>query len=80
MTNNEKVMYLGPTIRGVVRNGTVFSGGIPKNLSEFTAKNPIANHLIVPLPEIVNTKAALNAEGTVEAIAYQRIEKIVKGE
>ena len=28
------VMYLGPTIRGVVKHGAVFSGGIPGRLEK----------------------------------------------
>lgn len=35
---NKKVMYLGPTIRGVVKNGAVFEGGIPKNLEKIARK------------------------------------------
>ena len=34
------VMYLGPTIRGVVKHGAVFSGGIPGRLEKLTAKKP----------------------------------------
>ena len=43
------VMYLGPTIRGVVKHGAVFSGGIPGRLEKLTAKKPIMNHLIVQI-------------------------------
>ena len=32
MTNNEQVMYIGPTLRGVAKSGAVFSDGIPKKL------------------------------------------------
>lgn len=46
---NKKVMYLGPTIRGVVKNGAVFEGGIPKNLEKIAGKKPIIQNLIVPL-------------------------------
>ena len=38
MTNSEKVMYLGPTIRGVARSGAVFEGGIPKKLVKLSEK------------------------------------------
>ena len=46
---NKQVMYMGPTIRGVVRNGAVFSGGIPKSLEKMAEKKPIIKNLIVPL-------------------------------
>ena len=53
---NKQVMYMGPTIRGVVRNGAVFSGGIPKSLEKMAEKKPIIKNLIVPLSEIVQVK------------------------
>ncbi len=70
---NKQVMYMGPTIRGVVRNGAVFSGGIPKSLEKMAEKKPIIKNLIVPLSEIVQVKKDVDTEGTVAAVAYNRI-------
>lgn len=89
MTKTEgMVMYLGPTIRGVVKNGAVFESGLPKKLSLVVEQKPIVNNLIVPLSEIVEVKRAIDQEGTAEAVAYDRIEafsgdeikKITEGE
>ena len=75
MTKSESpVMYLGPTIRGVVKYGAVFSGGIPKR------KKPIVKQLIVPLSDIVKAKTAIDTEGTVEAVAYDKIEALSEAE
>ena len=68
-----KCMYLGPTIRGVAKSGTVFEGGLPKKLSTLAEKKPIINNLIVPLNGIVAAKAAIDKEGTAEAVAYDKI-------
>ena len=84
----KKCMYLGPTIRGVAKSGTVFEGGLPKKLSTLAEKKPIINNLIVPLDGIVATKAAIDKEGTAEAVAYDKIaamtddevKKLTKGE
>ncbi|WP_024346585.1 hypothetical protein [Lacrimispora indolis] len=77
MTKAEgKVMYLGPTIRGVVKNGDVFEGGLPKKLSKVAEKKPIVKNLIVPLSDIVETKRAIDQEGTAEAVAFDKIEAI----
>ncbi len=60
---NGRVMYIGPTIHGVVKNGAVFSGGIPKTLERLTREKPIMKNLIVPLSGIVQAarKAPLPA-------------------
>lgn len=81
MTKTEgKVMYLGPTIRGVVKNGAVYEGGLPKKLSLVAEKKPIVKNLIVPLAEIVEIKRAIDQEGTAEAIAYDKISEISAAE
>lgn len=76
MTKSEKVMYLGPTIRGVARSGAVFEGGIPKKLAKLSEKKAVMKSLIVPLSEIVAAKTAINTEGTAEAIAYDKIDAL----
>lgn len=84
----KKVMYMGPTLRGVVRSGSVFEGRLPKNLSRLAEKRPVINNLIVPLSDVVAMKKAIETEGTAEAVAYgkidalsgREIEEILKGE
>ncbi len=60
-------MYLGPTIRGVVKNGAVFEGGIRRILKKIAGKKPIIQNLIVPLENIVDVSKNIRVEGTAEA-------------
>ena len=76
----QRLMYIGPDIRGVARSGAVFMGGIPERLSKYAQEHKIINNLIVPVSGLVEAKKALNEEGTVESISYERLEKILKGE
>lgn len=80
MTNNEQVMYIGPTLRGVAKSGAVFSGGIPKKLEKLAAKKPIIKNLIVPISGIVQAKKDVDTEGTVAAVAYDRISALSEAE
>ncbi len=80
MTNNEQVMYIGPTLRGVAKSGAVFSGGIPKDLEKLAAKKPIINNLLVPLSGIVQATKDVKTEGTVAAVAYERISSLSEAE
>ena len=77
---NKKVMYLGPTIRGVVKNGAVFEGGIPKNLEKIAGKKPIIQNLIVPLANIVDVSKNIRVEGTAEAISEAEVKEYTEGE
>ena len=74
------VMYLGPTIRGVVKYGAVFSNGIPKKLEKIVQKKPIMESLIAPLEEIVDRKKKIDEEGSVEFVAYDAIEALKQEE
>lgn len=80
MTNNEQVMYIGPTLRGVAKSGAVFSDGIPKKLEKLAAKKPIIKNLIVPISGIVQAKKDVDTEGTVAAVAYDRISALSDAE
>ena len=70
---NEQVMYIGTKLRRVGKSGAVFSGGIPKKLEKLAAKKPIIKNLIVPISGIVQAKKDVDTEGTVAAVAYDRI-------
>ena len=73
-------MYIGPTLRGVAKSGAVFSGGIPKKLEKLAAKKPIIKSLIVPISGIVQAKKDVDTEGTVAAVAYDRISALSEAE
>ena len=77
---NEQVMYIGPTLRGVAKSGAVFSDGIPKKLEKLAAKKPIIKNLIVPISGIVQAKKDVYTEGTVAAVAYDRISALSEAE
>ena len=75
-----KVMYLGPTLRGVARSGSVFENGIPASLASLAEKKPIIKNLIVPLPEAVEIKKAIDTEGPAEAAAFDKIAALSRNE
>ena len=54
------VVYCGPTVRGVAKQYTVFSGGIPEALEDFSERHP-------------ETRRKMETAGTAEAILYHKI-------
>lgn len=46
------VAYCGPTIPGVARQYTVYTGGIPTPLAEAIEKNPAMEGLVIPLDQL----------------------------
>ncbi len=77
---NKKVMYMGLTLRGVARSGSVFENGLPANSVQTGRKKTIIEHLIVPLAGALEPKQAIDTEGTAEAVAYDKIEALSRSE
>ena len=70
---NGTSMYIGPTVRGVVRHGATFSGGVPSRLEKLAAAMPIMRNLIVPLSTLESAIKETNTEGAARAVAYDRV-------
>lgn len=77
MTNT---MYIGPSIRGVVRHGAAFSGGLPARVQKLADAKPIINNLIVPVSDLADAIKRSNEEGTAVAVAYDRISELTETE
>lgn len=77
MTNT---MYIGPSVRGVVKHGAAFSGGLPARLERLADAKPIIKNLIVPVSELADAIKRSNEEGSVVAVAYDRISELTEAE
>ena len=70
------VMYLGPTISGVVKYSTVFKNGVfTKNVREYMEQMPCMKELFVPLGELPNAINELNKEKSVLKAIYMQVAK-----
>lgn len=66
-------VYCGPTVRGVVKQYTVFAGNIPEPLQAFIDKHPEAKALLVAVDRFAETRKKMETAGTAEAILYHKI-------
>lgn len=71
------VVYCGPSIRGVARQFTVYSNGVPGELRAVAEKHPVIGGLIVPLNRFANVRAALYEVGTAENILYEKAKELL---
>lgn len=77
MTNT---MYIGPSIRGVVKHGAAFSGGLPARVEKLADEKPIIKNLIVPVSDLADAIKRSNEEGSAVAVAYDRISELTETE
>ncbi len=76
----KQLMYMGPSIPGIVKSTTVFIGGLPKDLTMVAEKVPAVNKLLVPVDRITETTKSLSERGSVENVSYNSILKYLEGE
>ena len=68
----DKVVYVGPAIRGVVQSGTVFNNGLPAALQKKIEENPVFGSLLVPVQELGKAKRELRDGATALSACYKK--------
>ena len=72
----DNVMYLGPTILGVVRHSTVFKDGVlPQKVKACVEQFPMMEKLFVGLDAIPATVKELNKEQSTLKTIYSQVSK-----
>jgi len=74
----EKVVWCGPTVRGVAAQYTVFIGGAPQRVQDFIAKYPIAASLLVPDNKFTEVRARICSGKGAECIIIRNLLKQIK--
>lgn len=71
-------MYLGPTIRGVVQESTIYYGTLSEILKRLEAAinaYPLIRRLLVPYTEIAFIRQKIKAKANPYSSAYRRLEE-----
>ena len=75
----ENLMYLGPTIIGVVRHSTIFKNGVlPREVTECIEQLPVMRKLFVVTEESPATMKELSKEQSVLKTIYSQVSKKFK--
>lgn len=61
---SEPVAYLGPDLKNVAINGTVYIGGLPAALQAKIKEVPAIKGLIVPISSMATAGVAISTQGT----------------
>ncbi len=73
------LMYLGPTITGVVRHSTVFKDGVlPQKVNECVEQFPMMKKLFVGLDEVPAAANELNMKQSTLRTIYSQVSKKFK--
>lgn len=70
------LVYCGPTVKGVAKQFTVYTNGLPATLEKYMEEHPAAKALTVTMDRFATVRENLRKAGTAEAILF---EKLMKG-
>ena len=73
------VMYVGPTIQGVVRKNTVFNNGLPKAFVELQASIPIISNLVIEIDDVAKARRESENPASVLSVAYRKVLELTGG-
>lgn len=72
-------VYCGPSVRGVARQYTCFTGELPEQMKKFVEQHPMAEGLIVPYDKVAQTRANMEQPAlpgrpkTAERIIFEQL-------
>ena len=72
-------MYVGPAIPGVIKQGTVLLGDLPKGLAEVVGKVSCIKNLVVPIEGATAAVQALKKQGSGGQVSFGKVLASVRG-
>ena len=67
------VVYMGPSIKNVMQEGTVFTNGYPEKVKAYLEAHPIAKELIVATSQMAAVKKELRDVNSARSIFYEKM-------
>ena len=75
----EQVIYVGPTIKNVVKQHTVFINGLPAILEEKAKELPAIKKLVVPVSKLMEVRKQIEQTGTAYNVFYEKVRAYAEG-
>ena len=74
----ETVIYIGPTISGVITRNTILNNGPTKSLKELIGKVPVLKEMLVPVENLSEAMNSITVEGSAMNNCYKQVVKQLK--
>ena len=67
-------VYCGPSVKGVAKQYTVYTGGgVPKALRDFVQQHPAARGLVTTIGRFAKVRERLETPGTAENLLFRQV-------
>lgn len=72
------VMYLGPSVHGIIQSGTSYKNGLPPKAAALAALHPVFLELFVPVDGLARARKELAEPGSQLRGVYEEAVKILE--
>lgn len=80
MKEKSSVIYVGPSLEHIVREGSAFRNGYPPKLEALIGEHPFLEELLVPAESLADAKKAIRNPESSMKMLYRKAEKIRRKE
>lgn len=67
------MIYLGPTILGVITENNIFKGDLPEKIQNAVKEIPVMKSLFVPIENLISAKKELKESHSAKSICYNKM-------
>lgn len=72
-TEKKTMIYLGPTILGVITENSIFKGNLPEKIKNTIKEIPVMRSLFVPIENLISAKKELKENNSAKSICYNKM-------
>ena len=80
MTDTKQVMYVGPTIPGLVEKNRIYLGELPEKIQKRVESDRSFARLFVPVDDLVAARQMLTDKTSVLSVSYRKVLKELNNE
>ncbi len=74
------VVYIGPSIRGVVQTSTIFKNGLSVAMKQKVKEIPLLREMLIPAADLGKRRRELRVKGSAARSCYDRVMELLKQE
>lgn len=74
-----QVIYIGPTIPGLVERNRIYLGHLPEEVTQRRIEDPYFGRLFVPVDQLITARQEMETPGSVLAVSFKKVSESLKG-
>lgn len=79
-TASGPIVYIGPSIRGVVQTSAIFKNGLSSAMKQKVKEIPLLREMLIPAADLGKKRREMRVKGSATRSCYDRVVELLKNE